>query len=803
MRRLPASTVQGGYSTRTLPVSYQPPTTTVGRNLPTITAQPKMIGGGQPLTESRAPIYSKATYSRNEVQGGVRRAQTLSEVHRNTQSQGAPLQPLNQKPVVLRPLQLAPVVRPAKYENATVKYSEPVSGGVLAPKYLRARTVSQPNYTNVAGQRSARQLVRLPEKTVNVAPLQPQYRPVQYRPARPVNAPPQQANRSFDNVFQASAPKLPSFAPQPTAAVPEVVQGQSFAQATASVPFGGFDTGAATSTVSSGFQGGFAASSQTTQQGPPISLANARPVPETDVDYKAAFGRKPGVPDIPEPIFSRGGPSGGAPPQGGADANVPDVVFNRDGSIKGVSFGAALGQGGAGASFGGAATSFGGAATSSQQVFSQGASTSFGGATGFNVPEPSFPQGGPSLGAPVGGADFNVPEPSFPQGGPQGGLDFNLPEPSFPQGPQGAPLRGAPPQPQGGADANVPDVVFNRDGSIKGVSFGAALGQGGAGAGASFGGATTSFGGAATSFGGAATSSQQAFPQPVPSGGASYEAAFATSSSSQQAFSQQPPSLGAPLGGPQGGADANVPDVVFNRDGSIKGVSFGAALGQGGAGAGVGAGASSSYGGFAASSSSQQVFSQGAQGGASFGGSTDFNLPEPSFPQGPQGAPLRGAPPQGGADANVPDVVFNRDGSIKGVSFGAALGQGGAGAGASFGGAATSFGGAGASFGGAASSSQQVFSQGASSSFGGFAASSSHQAFSQGGPSQGAGADPNVPDVVFNRDGSIKGVSFGAALGQGGAGAGASASFGQTNYQGGAPRGVPDIPDPIFSRANN
>ena len=417
-KHLGASTVAGGFSTRTLPVSYEPPRTTTGRNLPTITARPKMLNNGQPLSESRPPIYEKVTYNRSEIQGGVRKPQNLSEIHKSSESRGPALQPISQRPVVLRPLNLAPIVRPAKYESATVKYNEPVSGRVLAPKYMRPKT-AEPKYTTLAGQRNSRQVVRLPEKQINVAPLPPKYLPVQYKA-------PLRSTRSAGNIFtpQIPPPQPTSFAPpvQSMPVAPEVIQGETFPEPTSTVPFAGVNVNASRN---ASYQGGFTKTNFDELERKSIRVG------EEDQDFKLAFRRKP-RPPFPQPPVGGASVAGsfqGPPPRppfpqppagGAADANIPDVVFNRDGSIKGVQFGAALGK--------------------SQPPF----------------PQP--PAGGASFaGAGAGSASFAG---SF-QGPP--------PRPPFPQPPAG-----------GAADANIPDVVFNRDGSIKGVQFGAALGSGAA-----------------------------------------------------------------------------------------------------------------------------------------------------------------------------------------------------------------------------------------------------------------------------------------------------------------------------------
>ena len=200
VKHLGASTVQGQNTSRTLPVTYSKPTTTTGKVLPPIHSPPKVsqLPPQQQPGESRAPIFEKQIYKRNEINVDVpKKVERLPEQHKTNEVQGEPMAPIFQKQMILQPRQSGPITRPPQYEKASVKVIDvPVNGGILPQKFLSPRQL-KPNITTIPpAQQITRKPVVLKENVINVGTLPPQFIPLRTLQPRDLGY-----NRSYDNVF--------------------------------------------------------------------------------------------------------------------------------------------------------------------------------------------------------------------------------------------------------------------------------------------------------------------------------------------------------------------------------------------------------------------------------------------------------------------------------------------------------------------------------------------------------------------------------------------------------------------------
>ena len=188
-----------------------------------------------PLPEKRYPQFERTNYNKNH--------QALN----STQARWNTLKPINQRPIVARPLQLEPVVRPTKYETRTIKYDRELNEELLPPKYTRS-TIMDENIANYNFERNTNQLLSTSEKRFDDTQLQHQYRQEQYQPMeheRSVRVPVQQVNKSYDERFQFNAPKLQTYANEEnktqnefTKVVPKE-DGQVLQQAQTTIPYCG------------------------------------------------------------------------------------------------------------------------------------------------------------------------------------------------------------------------------------------------------------------------------------------------------------------------------------------------------------------------------------------------------------------------------------------------------------------------------------------------------------------------------------------------------------------------------------
>ena len=180
-----------------------------------------------PPPEKRAPHFERITYNKGH------------EETKKMLSKRTALNPINQKLIEPRSLELEPIVRPMKYQ--TIEYDEQQ----LLPKYTRSRTTEE-NDINYNTERTPSQPSSPQKKSFNEIQMESQYSQLQYQPtkhARPFKVP-EQDNKSYYNNLQFIVPKLQPYANQENETknkypdvIPEVVKKQLLPQSQNTVPY--------------------------------------------------------------------------------------------------------------------------------------------------------------------------------------------------------------------------------------------------------------------------------------------------------------------------------------------------------------------------------------------------------------------------------------------------------------------------------------------------------------------------------------------------------------------------------------